>query len=285
MKFRKSLALAAIAATALVLGACTVGRFAYNNASPAVTYIVDDYFDLSGTQEGWVRTRFERLQAWHRAQELPAYERDLRDAVARTERPLTIEDARWVNKTLRAYYKRMVDQAMPDMADLLMQLDAEQVQRFEQRFAKESAKIEKEYGKGDPAEREKKRAEKLIDQIETYTGHLDDSQRDLVYGRVHFMTDVSAMRLADRQRRQQIVAALVRSKPAKPEMIAGLRKVLVDTDSWRNPEYTKAIARRDEEVAEMMVQLAATWSPDQREHVQAKLRGYLSDVSALIAAS
>ena len=105
-----------------------------------------------------------------------------------------------------------------------------------------------------------------------------------MYGRVHFMTDVSPMRLADRQRRQQIVAALVRSKPAKPEMIAGLRTVLVDTDSWRSPEYTKAIAKRDEEVAEMMVQLAATWSPDQREHVQSKLRGYLSDVSALIAA-
>ena len=283
MKFRKSLALAAIAATALVLGACTVGRFAYNNASPAVTYIVDDYFDLSGTQEGWVRTRFERLQAWHRTQELPAYERDLRDAVARTERPLTIDDARWVNKTLRAYYKRMVDQALPDMADLLMQLDGDQVQRFEQRFAKESAKIEKEYGKGDPAVREKKRADKVIDQIETYTGRLDDHQRDLVYGRVHFMTDVSAMRLADRQRRQQMVVALVRSKPAKPEMIAGLRKVLIDTDSWRNPEYVKAIAKRDEEVGEMMVQLSATWKPDQRAEVQEKLRGYLNDVSALIA--
>ena len=284
MKFRKSLALAAVAATALVLGACTVGRFAYNNASPAVTYIVDDYFDLSGTQEGWVRTRFERLQAWHRTQELPAYERDLRDAVARTERPLTIEDARWVNKTLRAYYKRMVEQALPDMADLLMQLDGDQVQRFEQRFAKESAKIEKEYGKGDPAEREKKRAEKLIDQIENYTGRLDDHQRDLVHGRMHFMTDVSKMRLADRQRRQQIVVTLVRSKPAKPEMIEGLRKVLVDTDSWRSPEYTKAIAKRDEEVGELMIQLAATWTPEQREQVQKKLNGYVTDVSALIAA-
>ncbi|QJR11836.1 hypothetical protein DSM104443_02919 [Usitatibacter rugosus] len=282
MKTRKILALAAVAATALALGACTVGRFAYNNASPVVTYMVDDYFDLSGNQEGWVRTRFERLQDWHRTHELPAYQADLRDAVARTERPLTLEDARWVNKTLRAYYKRMVDQALPDMADLLMQLEADQAQHFEQRFAKESAKIEKE-NKGDAAEREKKRAEKLIDQVETYTGRLDDHQRDLVRGRVHFMTDVSQMRLADRQRRQHIVAELVRSKPSKPEMVAGLRKVLIDTDSWRSPEYTKAIAKRDEEVAEMMVQLAATWSPDQREHVQKKLRGYLNDVSALIA--
>jgi len=284
MKTRKILALAAVAATAIALGACTVGRFAYNNASPVVTYMVDDYFDLSGNQEGWVRTRFERLQAWHRTHELPAYEQDLRNAVSRTERALTIDDARWVNKTLRGYYKRMVEQALPDMADLVMQLDAEQAQHFEQRFAKESAKIERETAKGNAAEREKKRAEKLVDQVETYTGRLDEHQRDLVHARVHFMTDVSALRLADRQRRQQLVVELVRSKPSKPEMVNGLRKLLVDTDGWRNPEYTKAIARRDEEMAEMMVQLAATWTPDQREHVQKKLRGYLTDVSALIAA-
>ena len=100
---------------ALLLAACSVGRLAYNNASPVVTYMVDDYFDLSGDQENFVRQRFGRLQDWHRASELPAYERDLRDAIARTQRPLTIDDARWVNATLRDYYHRMVAQALPDI--------------------------------------------------------------------------------------------------------------------------------------------------------------------------
>ena len=273
-----------LAAGALVLAACSVGRLAYNNASPVVTYMVDDYFDLSGNQEDWVRNRFERLRAWHRETELPAYERDLRDALHRTDRPLTLEDARWVNRTLRNYYNRTVEQALPDMADLLLQLDTEQARHFERRFAKESAKIEKETARGTPEERAERRAEKMVDQVETYTGRLSSEQRALVSQDVRTMVDVADMRLADRIARQELVVQLVQSKPAKPEMITGLRRVLVQTDSWRKPEYTAALARRDDQIADMMVALSHTWTPEQRASVQRKLRGYLTDVNSLIAA-
>ncbi len=274
-----------IAGAAMVLAACSIGRLAYNNASPVVTYMVDDYFDLSGDQEYWVRQRFGRLQAWHRTSELPTYERDLRDAVARTERPLTVEDARWVNKTLRTYYHRLVEHALPDVADLILQLDDEQVRRFEERFAKESRKIEGESGAKGPKEaREEKRTAKLIDQIEGYTGRLSAEQRDLVAGRVHFMPDIAGLRLADRKQRQEMVAALVRAKPPKAEVIAGLKRVLVETDTWRKPAYVAALKQRDEHLAEMLVALSATWTPEQRASVQKKLRGYLADVSSLLAA-
>jgi hypothetical protein len=281
--YRKIGTFLAVAATAL-LAACSVGRFAYNNASPVVTFMADDYFDLSGDQEDWVRQRFDRLQAWHRASELPVYKKDLSDAVARMERPLTVEDARWVNITLRNYYHRVVEHALPDVADLLLQLDDVQARRFEERFAKESAKIERETARGSNPAREEKRTAKLVEQIEGYTGRLTPEQRELVAGRVHFMTDVTALRLADRRQRQELVADLVRSKPAKPQMIAGLKRVLIDTDTWRRPEYIAAIKQRDEQLYEMMVALSATWSPEQRAAVQKKLRGYLTDVSSLIAA-
>lgn len=272
-----------LGSAALLMVACSLGRLAYNNASPVVTYMVDDYFDLSGDQEDWVRTRFGRLQTWHRETELPTYERDLRDAVRRTDRPLTLEDARWVNKTLRGYYDRTVEQALPDMAELLLQLDAEQTRHFERRFAKESLKIEKDTARGTAEERAEHRAEKMIDQIETYTGRLSREQRALVAQDVRTMVDIAYMRLADRIVRQELIVALVRAKPPKAELVAGLRRVLMQTESWRKPEYTQALARRDDQVAEMMVALSHTWTPEQRVSVQRKLRAYLNDVSSLIA--
>jgi len=280
--FRRIPAWLAVAAMAL-LAACSVGRLAYNNATPVVTWMVDDYFDLSGDQEDWVRARFERLQAWHRASELPSYQRDLKDAMARVDRPLTVEDARWVNTTLRGYYYRIVEHALPDMADLLVQLDDVQARRFEERFAKESAKIERETARGSNEARSEKRAKKIADQVEEYTGRLSGEQRNLVMNRVQAMIDVSALRLADRRQRQELVVDLVRSKPAKPAMIAGLKRILVDTASWRRPEYTAAMLQRDEELYRLMVDLSATWTPEQRAHVQKKLRTYLNDVSSLIA--
>ncbi len=279
---RRPFTWAAVAAAALLLAACSLGRFAYNNASPVVTYLVDDYFDLSGDQEDWVRERFERLQAWHRATELPAYERDLREAIARTERPLTIEDARWVNQTLRASYRRLIEHALPDMAELLVQLDAAQAKRFAERFDRESEKIAKESAaRGALEQRQAKRVERMVDQVEGYTGRLDAEQRAFIARRMRDVTDVSVLRLADRQKHQDLVLVLVRSKPPKAAMEAGLRRALVRTESWRSPEYEAAIRRRDEEIGHMIVALSATWTPEQRAAVQKKLRGYLNDVSSL----
>lgn len=272
-----------VAAAALLLAACSIGRFAYNNASPVVTYMVDDYFDLSGDQEDWVRQRFHRLQDWHRASELPTYQRDLRDALARAERELTVEDARWVSATLRAYYYRLVEHALPDMADLLLQLDDVQARRFEERFAQESRKIARETARGDPEASERKRVAKMLQQIESYTGRLAAQQRELVAGRVRQMIDVSELRLADRRKRQELVVALVRGKPSREEMVAGLRRILIDTGSWRSPEYAAAMRRRDEQRDEMLVALSRTWTPEQRAHVQKKIRSYLNDVTSLIA--
>lgn len=282
--FRKLPACLALAAAALALSACSIGRLAYNNASPVLTYMVDDYFDLSGDQEDWVRERFGRLHAWHRASELPTYERDLRDAIARTERAFTVEDARWVNTTLRAYYRRLVEQALPDLADLVMQLDDAQARRFEERFNQESAKIERDTARGTRETREARRTAKLIDQIEGYAGRLSEEQRNLVAGRVHFMGDIAQMRLEDRKLRQEQMVGLLRSKPAKPGMIAGLKRLLVDPEKWRRPEYTAALRQRDEQMFEMVAAVGATLTPEQRESVRKKLRGYLSDVSSLMAA-
>ena len=105
-----------------------------------------------------------------------------------------------------------------DFADLLLQLDDVQARRFEERFATESAKIERETAKGSKESREQRRTAKLIDQTETYTGRLSDEQRDLVAGRSHFMADIAELRLADRKQRQEMVVALVRAKPSKARM-------------------------------------------------------------------
>ena len=80
--------LAAICA-ALALAGCTTATFtrlAYNNAAFALTWMVDDWFDLHDGQRDWVKVRFARLLAWHRASELPEYERLLQDTAARAAR-------------------------------------------------------------------------------------------------------------------------------------------------------------------------------------------------------
>lgn len=280
----KPIRLAALALVAITIAACSLTKVAYNNAGFMLTYMVDDYFDLNGPQEDWVRERLGRAIAWHRQQELPEYERFLRETIARTEKPVfAAADARFVSEGLRAYYKRMVEHLLPDAADLMLQLDAEQVAAFEKKFSDESRKLTRETVAPDERERVEKRTKKMIEQIETYTGRLDGAQRDLVAGRVHFMTDIAAQRVADRKIRQQRLVELVRAKTPKPQMMSGLRTLLVDTDAWRDPAYAALLKKREGEVIELVVQLAATLTPEQKNNVRKKLRSYLTDVNSLMA--
>jgi hypothetical protein len=187
-----------------------------------------------------------------------------------------------VNATAREYYHKMVDHSLSDVADLLLQLDDSHARHFEERWTRETEKIERETAKGSREARADKAARKLIDQIETYTGKLSGEQRTLVASRVYNLPDIAQMRLADRRQRQELIAALVRTKPAKPEMIAGLRHALIDTDKWRKPEFIAAMKQRDEQYAQLAEALSATLTPEQRGAVQKKVRNYLGDISSLI---
>ena len=81
-----------------MLSACssaTLTRLAYNNAAmaysnlgPMLTWMVDDYVDLDGAREDWVRVRIDRVLAWHRAEELPRYRALLETMLAKSERRL-----------------------------------------------------------------------------------------------------------------------------------------------------------------------------------------------------
>ena len=76
-------ALVAACLALLAAGCSSLTRVAYNNAAFAGAWAVDDWFDLHDGQREWVKERFARLVAWHRANELPAYERLLQDTAAR----------------------------------------------------------------------------------------------------------------------------------------------------------------------------------------------------------
>ena len=274
-----------VIAAALALAACTLTRVAYNNATPVLTWMVDDYFDLQDSQKDFVRARLGKALAWHRESELPEYRKFLADLIARTQTQVTQEDAQWADVTMRAYYHRALERLLPDMAEFIEQLDAEQAARMARRFEEENAKLAKERMKGAAAERQERRAQRFADYIEDWTGRLDARQRDLIAARYAAMPDISEDWIADRRFRQAETLALVRAKLPRAQTIAGLHRILIDSESWRDPQYVEKLRQRDRQVVELVATLSLTLTPEQRGRMHKRLRGYLDDVAYLIAAS
>ncbi len=80
------------------------------------------------------------------------------------------------------------------------------------------------------------------------------------------------------------IVALVRAKPPRDRMVEDLRRLLVRTDSWRRPEYREKVRGRDERLFEMVAELAATLSPEQRAAMRERVRRFMRDVAELTAA-
>ena len=281
-----------LAIAVFLAAACSFTRLAYmstslayGNATPVLAWMAADYVDMSGDQKDWVRDRLTRAMAWHRVQELPEYRRFLEELLARVDDGIRAEDARFVQTSVRAYYHRALDHIAPDIADLLLQLDDEQVARLERRFEKDNGKFVNDSLKDTPEERHRRAAKRYLEHIEEWVGDLSDAQRDIVFNRVAELGEFPDDQLADRRYRQSGIVALARAKPPREKAIDEVRRLLVRTDSWRRPEYREKVRARDERVFAMFAELGATLTPEQRAALRERVRHFIRDVAELSASS
>lgn len=257
------------------------GTLAYNNLGPVLTWMADGYVDLTGVQEDWVRARIARALAWHRSQELPKYKRYLEGALARAEKPFTADDVEPFYRELRVHWRHMTEQVIPDMAELLAGLDAEQATQLEKKFAEDDVKYARESIRGTPDERRRKRMHRFVDHLQVWVGSLTDEQRALIAGHYRELPDLSDEVLGDRRYRQQEIVALVRSNANKDEIAAKLQKLLVEPDTWRRPEYIEKLRARERKTFEMLAALSSTLSAEQRAALQSRIRAFMRDIANL----
>jgi hypothetical protein len=272
-----------LVAVALLLSACSMTRIAYSNATPVLTWALDDYFDLSDAQRDWVHERTEKLVQWHRVSELPDYQRLLQSALVLSEKPFAAADAERTYQSGRALYFRLAEKMLPDMADFLLKLDASQAVALEKNLATANAKLARDNFKGTAEERAQRRTKKYIDYFQDYLGKLSPEQAALVGMRVRAIPDFGEDWMADRKLRQQEVIRLIRNRGTREQTMAGLRRIIFEMDSLRRPEYVALVKQRDARIFEMTAAMSDTLSTEQRAKLQKKIRGYIADVAYLMA--
>lgn len=287
MRFRSLLA---IAAAALLAAACTFTKLAYMNAAlaytsarPVLAWMVADYVDMTDPQKAWVNDRISRAMAWHRARELPEYERFIEWAAVASRDGISVDEAREAHARLRDAYYRLLDHVLPDMADFLAQLTPAQTAKVERKFDDDNHKLVRDSVKGTPEERRDERVKRYLEHIEAWTGTLSREQRALVARHVSDLSDMVDERLGDRRYRQSRVLELARTHPPRDEVIAELRRILIDTDSWRRPEFAQKLRERDERMFAMISELSTTLDSSQKAHIQKRARGVMHDIDGLTA--
>ena len=258
---------------------------AYNNLPPMLSWWVDDYVDMSHDQKDWVRDRISRVMDWHRSHELPEYRRFFEHVLAESREPFTVQEVAGAWRDLRAHYRRTADQVIPEIADFFLQLDAAQAAQLERKFADDNRKLVRDSLKGTPGERTARRAKRFVGHMEGWLGSVSGEQRAMIEAYYRGIPDLIEERLADRKVRQGEILALIRAKPSREAMVAGLRTLFLESERWRRPEYQQKMAEREQQFFGMIARLSASLSPEQRSHLQGRIRGFMRDITTLTASS
>ena len=258
---------------------------AYSNLGPMLTWIVDEYVDLDGSREDWVRVRIDRVLTWHRSEELPRYRELLETMLAKSARPFRVEDIAAHQRALRSAYHRVLAQVIPDTAEFMSGMDASDIEHMEKKFAEENRQFTKESLKGTPEARLERRMKRFIGHLESWVGELTPEQRAIVINRYPRLLDISEELMGERRYRQSELLALARSRPQRAQAEATLKRLVIDTDSWRRPEYTAKLRERDLQMHSMIADLSGTLTDEQRSHLQKRIRRFLGDISTLTAST
>lgn len=286
-----------LTAAALLLGACSTARVAYNQAPNFAYWWLDGHVDFTETQSPQARTDIERFFAWHRSTELPLYGQRLAQWQALAQQDISPEQACTEFGAARASFQRMSDRGAAPLAALALQLTPEQLQHMKRHQAKGDENFEKDFLRGTPAQRLERRLDRAIDRFETLYGTLTDAQRQQLRTGLQQSAWDPQRTQAERQRRQAAMLQTIRevqaahgaafaasgSRTPPPEAVAALRNWSQRLFDSPTPGYAAYSAALIKDGCTQFATLHNSTSPEQRAHAVRVLKGYEGDLRALVA--
>ena len=264
----------------IALAACSAFTLAWNFADDAVIARVEKWVELTPEQ----RTRLEaRLQPWLQTiarERFPDYAAFLRTIDQRSRDGFDAEDTRWAYAEARARYERLLADALVWIAPTLDELTDEQHRALMERMHERNDEYRSDYLTAHPNERTRPIAERLIEQVERWTGPLDVHQHQLVHKGIAELPDTFTSWLRYRMRMQaRLLAALHRDAP--PAEIEHILRTWWIERSAQRPERRAAQKRFERHLVEVIGELTSTFTARQRASMSRRLRALAEDLEAI----
>lgn len=268
------------------LQACSAVRIGYGNAESLARWWLDHYLDFSPEQNQFVVERLARLHAWHRKTELRGYAVILGEARTLLDRTPTPADAMQLGDAMTRRVRVVAQQALPDMAELLVSLSPAQLDHLKRRFAEKNREYAKDAGlEGGEAAQHEARAKRLLSRAEYWLGRLTEDQRSEFRRLVAQRTSGAQYWYDERLRRQRGLLDLAQrirnDKLDREAALALLQEYAAQFESPGDP-VRKAVGNAlRQDTASLVVSLHAMMTPAQRKHARERIDDLLRDIADL----
>jgi hypothetical protein len=270
----------------LLMGCNQVG-LAYRNLDVIIPWSLNDYLDMNTEQKSWLDERLKQHLSWHCSTQLPSYltwlDR-LEEMVKNDQVTVTGLEAR--TEEAKEAIAQISRQITPSAIELLSRVDDKQVQELEAAFVKDQRKRENRYV-NEPLERQiAERADRMDKRLSAWLGKLNPEQKDAIQSWSASLGEQNRAWVENRVRWQGLFLKAVQERQSGefPQRITAL---LQDRETFWTPEYREAYDRTEKAAIELLVDVFAKSTPDQRTRLLgriADMRNDFTDLNCLKAA-
>ena len=274
----------------VILTGCSAVRLGYNKLPEIASWWLDSYIDFSDTQGPQAKLALQKLQAWHRKEELPAIAELLVQAQTLAPQNITPEQACKIWEGAQVRIESFIQESSRLAAPVVSQLSAKQFKHLEKEWASRNEDWKKQWLQGTPDSRIKKRVDLAAERFNSFYGDLNLEQRQVLkqqFLQSTWVPEASYQRRLKRQEEQLIALQAMSSEITKPAMPLpqvekALQSLILQSVRPKDATDLSKQLQLEQQACQNLAQLHNTMSPAQRLKAQRKLKDYETDVRELM---
>jgi hypothetical protein len=261
-------------------------KLGYQQGDHLAYWWIDQYVDVADNQEELTKEAIARFFAWHRKDQLPEIAGLLRRAKTEVQLPVNSQQVEQIQDDVQRLARAAYDKTLPDVADLLLTLTPDQIDRMRDKFKDGNEKYAKKFMRGTTDKQVDARYDKVMDYAKLIYGRFSSEQEAAIRKAVQPVVLEQEARYQERIKRQQAWLALAQKvqtqHPSKDQVMAMLRQF---GDQWQKPPGRERAANyeaaNDAGVA-LTVAVANMTTPEQKKHAAERFQGWIDDAQSLM---
>jgi len=271
-----------LVAVAWLLSGCGGPKLAYSQLDWLVPAYLESYVDLDGTQRARLDSLVSDLLDWHCASQLHEYAGWLRkvgtDFQAQGVSYRRLEDH---YLRLQGYLRAIAEQATPRLSELLQSISDEQLDELFASLSEKNEDFRQDYIDKPLPRVQKKYARQMGKRLKRWLGELTpEQQRDIAQWSQQ-IDQVSATRLRMRLSWQSALQQALRAR-ANPDFLeAQVHALFVHPERFWSDDDWKRLTAYHHSVLQLIGEISATLTAQQRAHLRARTNHWADDLDAL----
>lgn len=265
-----------------LLAACSAARLGYSHGETITYWWLDSYVDFDSAQKPWVKQRIDHLFAWHRHSQLEDYAQLMSQIQQQLQQSVTSETVAADAEALKKRTLLVIDQAMPELADLSLSLQPQQIANIDKKLTANNEKYRREYLSGDVDERQRARYKQVMTHAEYWFGSFSRDQEAKIRAASDARPiDVDAMMAMLVRRQRELINVLKTIAAQKPERKAVMQMlrnyVTASQANFGDAKLQAANEAYKNSTLALATSIVNMTTPKQKAFAQERLKQWMED--------